>query len=457
MTDSILIIGGGFAGLAAALRCADAGANAIVVERAPIVGGKLSAGITDKSSLGATIDGQPVPKISALEENERIEIFTLAGIASLDGAPGNFDVSIRERARFVTDACTRCNNCRPVCPEVLPNEYEAGLSYRKAIYTPHIETLPQEFVIDIDACLNTPPNYLPCNRCIDVCDDDAIHFDVALEQHHERKVAAAIVAVGDEFVGIGETSAIGYGESPDVVTATELECLLTAPGPTGGFVSRPSNEDYPDSILVVLDDLANVPVSRTASQLRRLVEQNIERIVLLVTVNPGGDEKDALLNALPAGLDARYGLLQKVECGDENRLRVTYADFVSNEVPEETFDLVVLGAETRPRSGLDELAASLGIDLDSSGFVARRGEGPACDTSRDGVYVAGGAAGAATPAATFEQATAAASVALSRLDPRLLKKPVPGDAASGTAAASSEAELRARIEHALFAMLDSGD
>ncbi|MDH3409453.1 MAG: FAD-dependent oxidoreductase, partial [Gammaproteobacteria bacterium] len=153
MTDSILIVGGGFAGLTAAIECASTGARAIVVERDAVVGGRLAAAMTQESSVGDSVDGVTIPKLSALADAENIEIFTLSNLQSIDGRPGNFSVEIRERARFVTDACTLCNHCRPVCPVVRPNEHDAGLSYRKAIYTPLAESLPQEFVIDIESCL----------------------------------------------------------------------------------------------------------------------------------------------------------------------------------------------------------------------------------------------------------------------------------------------------------------
>ena len=255
MTDSILIVGGGVAGLTAAIACAEAGVRAIVVEHDAIVGGRLAAAMTQKSSVGDSIDGVPIPKLDALAKMSNIEIFTLANLEEIQGGPGNFDISIRERARFVTEDCTLCNHCRPVCPVVRSNEHDAGLSYRKAIYAPFPETMPPEFVIDIDACLNTPPNYLPCNRCTEVCDDDAIHFDVPLERLHQRKVGAVVLAAGFETATDSGASHRGYGEYPDVVTTAEMERLLTAPGPTGGFAAKPSNEEYANSILFILDEI----------------------------------------------------------------------------------------------------------------------------------------------------------------------------------------------------------
>jgi heterodisulfide reductase subunit A len=181
MTDSVLIVGGGIAGLHAATECANAGARAIIVEQGPIVGGKLAAAMTEASGIADRAEGVSTPLFEALAKNENIEIITLASLENIEGRPGNFTVSIRERARFVTDACTRCKLCRAVCPVVVSNEFDAGLTYRKAIYTPMGETLPEAWVIDIENCLNTPPNYLPCNRCIEVCADDAILFNLPLD------------------------------------------------------------------------------------------------------------------------------------------------------------------------------------------------------------------------------------------------------------------------------------
>ena len=456
MTDSILVVGGGITGLTAALECAAAGAHAIVVERDAVVGGRLAAALTQKSSVGDHIDGVAVPKLEALAANEKIEILTLADVVELQGNPGNFDVSIRERARFVTDACTRCNHCKPVCPVIRPNEHDAGLTYRKAIYTPLSETLPKDFVIDIDACLNTPPNYLPCNRCTEVCDDDAIHFDMLAERPHQRRVGAVVIAAGFDIVADDGGRERGYGSHPDVVTTAEMERLLMAPGPTGGFAAKPSNEDYPHSILLVLDDLTPFSVHTVASQVERLVAQDVGRIAVLVTHQPGSDQ-DELLAVLPAGLTVNYGLLHRVEARADNKITVSFADFTSSRMPENTYDMLVLSSDVRPPDGLDELAGILGCELADNGFVAVADADSPSATSRAGIYAAGGAQGPTALAEAVTAASAAAAAALSHLDPRLLD----GDYAaalptksSASVAETGEDELHARIERALHAMLE---
>jgi heterodisulfide reductase subunit A len=451
----VLIVGGGVAGLTAAVACAEAGACAIVVERDAIIGGRLAAAMTQQSSVGDSLHGVPMPKLAELAASGSIEILTLAEIADFAGRPGNFDVSIRERARFVTDACTRCNQCRPVCPAVRPNEHDAGLSYRKAIYTPLPETLPQEFVIDIDACLNAPPNYLPCNRCTEVCDDNAIDFGMPLERMHERHVGAVIVATGIEIAGPDGAGAEFYGEHPDVVTTAEMERLLMAPGPTGGFAARPSNEDYPDSVLLILDELAPLPLHTVSSQAERLAAQDIGVIGLLLTTQTGNDELASLAGSLPEGVTINAGLLQKIETSDEGRIAVTYADFVGSRVPQEHFDMVVLGSGVGPATGLRELAERIGFELADDGFVSRPLAAEACATSVAGVYVAGCAGGPAVLEESARRARAAASAALAQLDPRVLREGAAPVAAGPPAAAASEDERRAWLEGVLNALIDA--
>ena len=282
MSDAVLIVGAGIAGLTAAQHVADAGAKAIVVERQPVVGGKLAAPMTAAKSMGSRAEGEATPLLDALAANDNIEILTNATLEALEGRAGNFSATIRERARFVTDECTRCKLCHAVCPVVVPNEFDVGLTFRKAIYTPMIKTLPEAWAINIDDCLNTPPNYLPCNRCVEVCDDNAIHFDQALDKVHEKHVVAVILAPGMQIESGEDYEELGYGIHPDVVTSAEMQRLLESPGPTGGFATRPSNEEYPEKVLLVLDDPSPFGLYIVASQAKQLLEQDIPYVSVLV-------------------------------------------------------------------------------------------------------------------------------------------------------------------------------
>jgi len=459
MTDSILIVGGGVAGLHAAMECADGGARAIVVEQGPVVGGKLAATMTEASAIGNRAEGVSTPLFEALADNDNIEIITLANLENIEGRPGNFNVSIRERARFVTDACTRCKLCRAVCPVVLANEYDAGLTYRKAIYTPMGETLPEAWVIDIQNCLNTPPNYLPCQRCVEVCDDDAIFFNLPLDTVHERQVGAVILAPGFQ-IDDGESFAeLGYGTHADILMSAELQRLLESPGPTGGYASKPSNEDYPESVLLVLDSPSDFALYIIASQVHQLIEQDIETVAVLVLSQQmqGSNNAEVKVLADQTGVQVRWGMMLKVDPTSKNTFDVSYEDFSVNRYVQESYDMVVLCSDVRPPDGLADLARTAGVEIADNGYVAVTGANDASvSTSQPGIFVAGCASGPKNIKDSITDARSAASCALAELDPRLLQSelaPEQQGRESETVAKISQDDMRNQIERLLNALI----
>ncbi|MEH6627255.1 MAG: FAD-dependent oxidoreductase [Motiliproteus sp.] len=492
MSDAVLIIGGGLSGLAAAVACSKLGVRAIVVERGAIVGGKLAAPLVDGldvADLGSAGSGLDLEAVRALANDagldepaidqagvdkkgsNGIEIFTLADVESLEGEPGVFTVSIRQRARFVTDACTRCNNCPQVCPQVSGNEFDAGLTYRKAIYTPLQQTLPGAFVVDIDTCLNTPPNYLPCQRCVEVCDDNAIDFSMPLVRWHQRRVAAVIIAAGFEEADNTNLKEFGYGVYPDVVTSVELQRLLQSPGPTGGFVAKPSNEEYPEVVLFVLQDNAPFATYILAQQMARLAEQDIEQISLLV-LEQRGVGADADLQALDAmAADADIPLCRGSWVGvrevDEKRLRVGTVDLATGVASEQDFDMVVLSSDVAPAVGLAELAATLEVNLTDSGYIEAVTGGAggedvdecplATSTSRPGIFVAGCAAGPFSIAQSLEQARAAVTAVVGHCCSQSSSFADSSAAEKTEQRGLSEDEQRLRIERVLESLMLLGE
>ena len=464
MTDSILIVGGGVAGLHAAMECADAGAHAIVVERGPVVGGRLAATMLEPSAIGNRSEGIRTPLFEALEDNANIEIITQSDLENIDGRPGNFTVSIHERARFVTDACTRCKNCHTVCPVVLPNEADAGLTFRKAIYTPMSDTLPAEWVIDIENCLNTPPNYLPCQRCVEVCDPDAIFFNLPLDTIHQRQVGAVFLAAGLLTEDPGRFAELGYGEHPDIVTSAELQRLLESPGPTGGFASKPSDEEYPESVLLVLDNLSRFALYIVASQVHQLIEQDVETVAVLILAQPSDESQSAEAQALAdkAGIEVHWGAMFKVDPTAENKFGISYEDLSANRYVQENYDLVVLCADVEPPEGLADLAKAAGVELTDDGYIRvignKRGDdGVGVGTSRPGVFVAGCASGPKNIKDSLLDAHSAASSATARLDPRLLLADgaeEPEGTGTEAAAQVSPDNMRQQIEQLLYTLID---
>jgi heterodisulfide reductase subunit A len=450
MTDSILVLGSGIAGLSAAQRIADSGAKAIVVERKVIIGGNLAAPMTTSTAIGNRAEGENIPLFDSLAENDNIEIITNATLSSIEGRAGNFIASISEKARFVTDACTRCKLCHGVCPVVLPNEFDAGLTFRKAIFSPMLKTLPDIWAIDIENCLNTPPNYLPCNRCIDVCDDNAIHFDQALVTVHERHVGAVVLAPGMRIESGEGYADLGYGLHPDIVTSAEMQRLLESPGPTGGYASRPSNEEYPESVLLVLDEPSPFALYIVASQAKQLLDQDIETVSILVLSQPTSAE--AAQNLTEAtGINVHWGAAFNVD-PQEDSISVSFEDFAEKKLTKQNYEMIVLCVDVGPADELKSLAEIAGVQVDNHGYLVATGtNGARIESSQPGIFVAGCGSGPKNIRDSIAEANAAADAAVAQLNPILLGDG--GSDAAETPAAPPEEDMRAQIEKLLHALI----
>jgi heterodisulfide reductase subunit A len=404
MSRPVLILGGGLTGLQAAVELADAGVRALVVERGPILGGKRAAWLAGDSGLD--------PRLAEVSEHPDIELLTLSELVSVTGDAGSFTATVRQLPRYVNEDCTRCNHCAPACPQAVPNEFDAGLTYRKAIHSPFRRTLPDIYAIDIDACLNMPPNYLPCQRCVEVCDDGAIHFDILPRDPVERQVAAIVVATGYvDDAGEEETSLaeFGYGRHPDVLNSVELQRLLEEAGPSGGFAVKPSDESYPDSMLLVLSRPSANAAWVMGNQLRRLVAQQIGRIEVLVLGANAADPGLGSLTQAAAELKVplAFGSWIGMEHSDEG-LRPRFARFDGGPVTESAFDMVVLSSEVHPSPEARALGQLLGLDRDERGYL---------QPSRPGIYLAGGVLGTVGIEAGAEQARAVVHTLLAQLRP----------------------------------------
>jgi heterodisulfide reductase subunit A len=403
MSETVLVLGGGLTGLQAAVELADANVQAIVLEQGPIVGGKRAAQLTVPSDLE--------PRLAAVADNANIELLTLGRLESVTGEEGTFVAGVRQLPRYVTDDCTRCNHCAPVCPQAVSNEYDAGLTFRKAIHSPFPQTIPDIYAIDIDSCLNVPPNYLPCQRCVEVCDDNAIHFDITPPDLLELPVAAIIVATGyvdDDAQEQASLAEFGYGQHPDILSSVELQRLLEDPGPSGGFAIRPSDEDYPARVLLVLTRLSTAAAWVMSNQLRRLVEQKVEHVEVLVLATNRDDPTLETLTQVALELDVpmHFGIWIGIEVPDQGLLEARFAQLNGGKSIELTSDLVVLSSEVHPHPQVAELGEKLGLELDALGYL---------QASRPGIYLAGGVLGTVGIEAGAEQARAVVKAALAHI------------------------------------------
>lgn len=430
MSDAVLVIGGGIAGIQASLDLAKGGAKVVLVERAPTIGGVMA--VLDKNfpTLDCSICIE-APKMSEVGLHPNIEVLSLAEVMRVEGEVGNFTVTIQQQTRFVTDACTRCGDCSNACPVVLPNEYDSGMAFRKAIYTPIPQSVPGAYLVDIDHCLNEPPNYLPCDHCQQACPPKAVDFLLPRITTLERKVGAIILATGYEMLDPRELQEYGYGTHSDVLTAFEFERLVNSAGPTGGEIIRPSDGKHVERVLFVLcvgsrDQRHAHHCSRfccmySIKHAYQAIDHGIQDVtVLYMDVRAYGKGFDGFWQRTSGqGAHFIHGRPSRIKSSTDGKVSVTYEDIGQNARVTSEFDLVVLANAVTPPNGLEELAGRLGISVDPDGFIhSNETSGGLVMTTRQGIYTAGCVSGPKDIPDSVAEGSGAAGLSMRHLSAR---------------------------------------
>ena len=249
VTKRALVIGGGIAGIQTALDIADAGFPVDIVEAKPTIGGKMAQ--LDKTF--PTLDCAAcilTPKMVDVAQNEKIRIFSYSEVTAVKGFVGNFDVTIKRKARYVKEEiCTGCGLCTEKCPQKkVPNEFNLGMNNRSAIYIPFAQAVPKVATIDPNYCMMLKNG--KCGVCSKVCGAGAIDYK-AKDEFVEEKYGAIVVATGFNPISMEKFDEFAYSQSKDVITSLELERLMNAAGPTGGTLLRPSDGKHPHTIVFV--------------------------------------------------------------------------------------------------------------------------------------------------------------------------------------------------------------
>jgi heterodisulfide reductase subunit A len=248
VTPKALVIGGGVAGIQAALDLADQNYQVYLVEKEPSIGGKMAQ--IDKTF--PTMDCSIcilAPKMSEAGRHSNIAIYSNSTVVDVSGYVGNFKVKVLKKARYVDEKeCTACGDCTEVCPVIRPNEFDVGLATRKAIYTPFAQAVPSAYIINMDDCLGYVP--IACNKCVEKCEKKAINFDMR-DETVELDVGTIIVATGVDVYDPTEYVEYGYRKFPNVITSLEFERLINAGGPSGGHLIRPSDRKTPKTVAFI--------------------------------------------------------------------------------------------------------------------------------------------------------------------------------------------------------------
>jgi heterodisulfide reductase subunit A len=248
ITRKALVIGGGVAGIQAALDLADTGYKVFLVEKEPSIGGMMAR--IDKTF--PTMDCSIcilAPKMSDAGHHPNIELLTNSEVSEVKGYIGNFRVKVLKKPRYVLKDCSACGECAKVCPVVAPNEFDVGLAIRHGIYTPFAQAVPSTYVIDMNLCLNKD-GVIVCDKCIKACERQAVKFEMKPEPV-ELEVGTIIVATGADVFDPSGLPHYGYGKYPNVITSLEFERLINAGGPSGGHLLRPSDKQVPKRVAFV--------------------------------------------------------------------------------------------------------------------------------------------------------------------------------------------------------------
>ena len=431
VTKRAMVIGGGVAGIQAALDIADAGYEVVMVEREPSIGGKM-AGL---SETFPTLDCSQcilTPRMVDVGQHPKIKLYTYSEVEAVDGFVGNFKVTIRKKARYVdTNKCSGCGDCWTKCPvKNIPSEFDCGMGKRTAIYVPFPQAVPARPVIDKEHCLKLTKN--KCGACEKRCTREAINFQDT-DQLVTEDVGAIIVATGYKLWDIGKQDGkykgygeYGYGKYPDVIDGLQFERIVSASGPTGGEIKRPSDGKEPKSVVFIScvgsrDDakgfsycskICCMYVAKHTMLYKHKVHDG-EAHVFYMDIRAGGKNYDEFVRRAIEQDGAKYhrGRVSKIT-QENGKLIVRGVDTLVGEPVTVEADLVVLASAMRPADGVEVLAQKLNVGYDEFGFLSEsHPKLRPVETNAAGVFVCGACQAPKDIPEAVAQASAAASKA----------------------------------------------
>lgn len=415
--DSALVIGGGVAGIQAALDLADMGFKTYLVEKQPTIGGRMAQ--LDKTF--PTLDCSMcilAPKMVDAGKHENIELMAYSEVKDVEGYIGNFKVTVEKKPRYVDEVdCVGCGSCVDVCPIEIPNYFDEGIGMVKAAYIPFPQAVPLLATIDKDYCIE-------CNLCDQICERGAIKHDQEPEEV-EIEVGTIIVATGYDQFDATEKMEYGYGDYTNVITGLEIERQINASGPTEGKILKPSDGQKPKSIAFVLcvgsrdEKVGNEYCSRVCcmhsmknAQLAKDKMPDCEVSIYYMDIRAFGKgfEEFYKRSQEKYGIKFIRGRPGMILENPDETLTVRSEDSLLGKVTEYDYDMVVLAAGLIPPAGANELRQTIGLSKSADGFLMEaHPKLRPVDTLTEGVFLAGVAQGPKDIPDSVAQASGAAA------------------------------------------------
>lgn len=418
----VLVVGGGIAGIQAALDCAEGGLEVLLVEKKSTIGGKMAK--LDKTF--PTIDCSSCilsPKMVDVSMHPNITLYAYSEIEQLSGFVGNYEVSIRKKATYVDwDRCTGCGQCMEKCPSKKAYDYfNEGLTKTTAINIPFPQAIPKRARIDPGHCLKLLKD--KCGICAEVCPAGAIDYNMQ-DQLVSEKVGAVITATGYDLFDHSKYGEYGGGRYQDVITSMQYERLLNASGPTGGHIKRPSDWQEPKKIVFIQcvgsrDRSVDRPYCSgfccmyTAKQ-AILTKEHIpesESYVFYMDIRALGKQYDEFTRRAIEDYGANYIRGRVAQIYSKGQILVVRGvdTLLGNQVEVEA-DLVVLAVGAESSRDSKRLAEKLRISADAYGFyIESHPKLRPVETNTSGIFLAGACQGPKDIPASVGQGSAAAA------------------------------------------------
>ena len=418
-----LVIGGGIAGIQAALDIADAGFEVDIVEKNATIGGRMAQ--LDKTF--PTLDCSAcilTPKMVDCAQHEKIDILTYSEVEEVKGFVGNFNVKIRRKARFVDETkCTGCKICMDKCPSKKGlNAFNMDLNTRPAIYIPFAQAIPNVAVIDPEQCIKLKTG--KCGICQKFCGVGAIDYEQK-DTFEDRQYGAIVVATGFKPIALDNFNEYGYSDNKDVITSLELERLMNAAGPTNGVLLRPSDGEHPKVITFIqcvgsrdtsgcgkpyCSKICCMYTAKHAMLIREKYPDTEVHVFYIDVRTPGKNYDEFYRRAVEQyGVDYIKGMVGKVY-NENGKLMVQGSNLIDNEQITIESDLVVLAAAIEPEPSVRKIATLLTTSIDTNNFLTEsHAKLRPVESPTAGVYLAGVCQGPKDIPETVSQASACAA------------------------------------------------
>ncbi len=437
-TKRVLVIGGGVAGIQAALDCADAGLEVVLVERETYIGGKMAK--LDKTF--PTVDCSSCilgPKMVDVAQHPKITILAASEVTKVSGYLGNFDVEIRKKATYVDwDKCTGCGACTEKCPaKKTPDKFNEFVGPTTAINIPFPQAIPKKAAINPQFCRKLTSG--KCGICSKLCPTGAINYEMRDETITET-VGAIVAATGYDLMDWTVYGQYGSGRYPDVITALQYERLMSASGPTGGHIKRPSDGKEPKTVVFIQcvgsrDRSIDRPYCSgfccmyTAKQ-AVLTKDHIpdsQSYVFYMDIRANAKLYDEFTRRAIEEYGTEYirGRVSAIQPDGKGQYIVRGVDTLLGRQVEVKADLIVLAVGIEGSKGANNLAETLHISYDSFGFfLESHVKLRPVETNTAGVYLAGVAQGPKDIPSSVAQGSAAAAKIIGLLSrPKLESDP----------------------------------